>query len=51
MKIIKFTAICSLSIFIVINAAIPAFTTAGGLIDMGYGSRGKKYAGGRIISF
>ena len=46
MKIIKFTAICSLSIFIVINAAIPAFTTAGGLIDMGYGSRGKSMLGG-----
>jgi cytochrome c peroxidase len=46
MRIIKFTAICSLSIFIVINAAIPTLTNAGGLIDMGYGSRGKSMQGG-----
>jgi cytochrome c peroxidase len=45
MNIIKFTAICSLSIFIVINAAIPALTTAADESKIGYG-RGGRMAGG-----
>ena len=40
MKIIKFTAISCLLAFAVINGVMSAFTIAGGLIDMGYGSRG-----------
>ena len=40
MKIMKFTAISSLLAFVVINGVMPTFTIAGGLIDMGYGSRG-----------
>ena len=40
MKIMKFTAISSLLAFVVINGVMPPFTIAGGLIDMGYGSRG-----------
>ena len=45
MNIIKFTAICSLSIFIVINAAVPALTTAADESKIGYG-RGGRMAGG-----
>ena len=37
MKIMKFTAMSCLLVFAVINGAMPAFTIAGGLIDMGYG--------------
>ena len=40
MKILKFTAISCLLAFVVINDVMPTFTIAGGLIDMGYGSRG-----------
>ena len=40
MKIMKFTAISCLLAFVVINGVMPTFTIAGGLIDMGYGSRG-----------
>ena len=40
MKIMKFTAISCLLASVVINGVMPAFTIAGGLIDMGYGSRG-----------
>ena len=40
MKIFKFTAISCLLAFAVINGVLPSFTIAGGLIDMGYGSRG-----------
>ena len=46
MNIIKFTAIGYLTALFILNAAIPTFTTAGGLIDMGYGSRGKSMLGG-----
>ena len=45
MNIIKFTAICSLSIFIIINAVIPAFTTAADESMIGYG-RGGRMSGG-----
>jgi cytochrome c peroxidase len=45
MNIIKFTAIYSLSIFIVINAAIPALTTAADESKIGYG-RGGRMSGG-----
>ena len=45
MNIIKFTAICSLSIFIVINVAIPAFTIAADESKIGYG-RGGRMSGG-----
>jgi cytochrome c peroxidase len=41
MKIIKFTAICSLSIFIAINAVIPTFTTADDESKIGYGRGGR----------
>lgn len=40
MKRLKYTAIGVLLFFAVIAGAIPAFSLAGGLIDMGYGSRG-----------
>ena len=42
----KFTAIGCLLAFAVINGAMPAFTIAGGLIDMGYGSRGGSMVSG-----
>ena len=45
MNIIKFTAISCLSAIIVINVVMPAFTTAGGLIDMGYGRGGRMQSG------
>jgi cytochrome c peroxidase len=45
MNIIKFTAISCLSALVVINVVMPAFTTAGGLIDMGYGRGGRMQAG------
>ena len=45
MNIIKFTAISFLMALVVSNVGMPAFTTAGGLIDMGYG-RGGRMAGG-----
>ena len=45
MNITKITAICCLATFFVINIANPTFTTAGGLIDMGYG-RGGRMSGG-----
>lgn len=45
MNIIKFTAIICLSALIVINVVMPAFTPAGGLIDMGYGRGGRMQAG------
>ena len=47
MKIIKFTAIICLLAFVVINCVMPTFTSAGGLIDMGYG-RGGRMQGGAI---
>jgi len=46
MKIIKFTAISYILTFIVINVFMSAYATAGGLIDMGYGSRGESMLGG-----
>jgi cytochrome c peroxidase len=46
MKILKFTGMICLWVFVFINGAIPAFTTAGGLIDMGYGSRGGSMGAG-----
>ncbi len=45
MNIIKFTAICSLSIFIILNAAIPACTTAADESKIGYGRGGRMSAG------
>jgi cytochrome c peroxidase len=45
MNIIKFTAISCLSALVVINVVMPAFTTAGGLIDMGYGRGGRMQSG------
>ncbi|HHT9137111.1 MAG TPA: hypothetical protein ACFYEK_07705, partial [Candidatus Wunengus sp. YC60] len=50
MKIMKFTAISCFLAFVVINCAIPAFTIAGGLIDMGYGSRGGSMGAGSARS-
>lgn len=46
MQIMKFTAMICLLAFVVINSVMPAFTTAGGLIDMGYGSRGESMGTG-----
>ncbi len=46
MKTIKFFAISCLLAFIVINHSMPTSTNAGGLIDMGYGSRGESMLGG-----
>jgi cytochrome c peroxidase len=46
MKTIKFFAISCLLAFIVINHSMPTSTNAGGLIDMGYGSRGASMLGG-----
>src|SRR3989304_5161755 len=46
MKIMKFTAMSCLLAFAVINGVMPAFTIAGGLIDMGYGSRGGSMVSG-----
>jgi len=45
MNIIKFTAISCLLAFIVINFVMPTITTAGGLVDMGYGRGGRMQAG------
>ncbi len=45
MKIIKFTAICSLSIFIIINVVMLQFTTAADKSKIGYG-RGGRMSGG-----
>ena len=42
----KLTAISYLLAFIAINFSIPTFTITGGLIDMGYGSRGESMLGG-----
>ena len=50
MKIIKFTAISCLLAFAVINGVMPSFTVAGGLIDMGYGSRGGSMSSGTARS-
>ena len=50
MKIIKFTAISCLLAFVVINDVMLSFTTAGGLIDMGYGSRGGSMGAGSARS-
>ena len=50
MKIFKFTAISCLLAFAVINGVMPAFTIAGGLIDMGYGSRGESMQSGSTRS-
>jgi len=41
MKIIKFTAICSLSIFIIINAVMPQFAAAADESKIGYGRGGR----------
>ncbi|MFQ5687098.1 MAG: hypothetical protein ACE5GV_10600, partial [Candidatus Scalindua sp.] len=46
MNIIKFTVISCLLVIVVINVMIPEFSTAGGLIDMGYGSRGESMLSG-----
>jgi cytochrome c peroxidase len=46
MKIIKFTAISYFLAFIVVNVSMPTSIIAGGLIDMGYGSRGASMLGG-----
>jgi len=40
MNIIKFTVTSCFLVVIVVNVMMPAFTTAGVLIDMGFGSRG-----------
>lgn len=45
MKIINYRAINCVFAIIIINIAISTFTTAGGLIDMGYGSRGESMLG------
>jgi len=45
MNIINFSAISCVLAFIIINISISTFTTAGGLIDMGYGSRGESMLG------
>ncbi len=45
MKIIKFTVISCLLAFIAINVSVYVSATAGGLIDMGYGSRGESMLG------
>ena len=45
MNIIKSSAISCLSAIIVINIIMPAFVTAGGLVDMGYGRGGRMQAG------
>ncbi len=50
MKIMKFTAMSCLLAFAVINGVMPAFTIAGGLIDMGYGSRGGSMGAGSARS-
>lgn len=50
MKIMKITAISCLLALGVINGVMPAFTTAGGLIDMGYGSRGGSMLSGSVRS-
>jgi len=50
MKIMKFTAMNCFMAFVVINCATPAFSTAGGLIDMGYGSRGGSMGAGSARS-
>jgi cytochrome c peroxidase len=50
MKIRKFTAMRCFLIFVVISCAIPAFSIAGGLIDMGYGSRGGSMGAGSARS-
>ena len=47
MKTIKFTVISCLIAFIAINVSVPRYATAGGLIDMGYGSRGESMLGGK----
>jgi len=41
MKIFKFTAICSLSIFIIINVVMPQFTIAADESKIGYGRGGR----------
>ncbi|MDO8095134.1 MAG: cytochrome-c peroxidase, partial [Candidatus Brocadiales bacterium] len=46
MKIMKFTAISCLLASVIINGVMPAFNIAGGLIDMGYGSRGGSMGAG-----
>ncbi len=46
MKIMKFTAMSCFMAFVVINCAVPSFTLSGGLIDMGYGSRGESMRAG-----
>ncbi len=45
MQFLKYTITTCLLIFIMQNIVIPALTTAGGLIDMGYGSRGESMLG------
>ena len=46
MHITKFTAISCLLAFIAINVSVSTSAAAGGLIDMGYGSRGESMLGG-----
>jgi cytochrome c peroxidase len=45
MKIITYAAISCLLVYIILNISTPTSTTAGGLIDMGYGSRGESMLG------
>ncbi len=50
MKITKFTAMGCFLAFVGISCATPSFTLAGGLIDMGYGSRGESMGAGSARS-
>lgn len=50
MKIIKFTTMSCFLAFVIVYGAKSVFTLAGGLIDMGYGSRGESMGVGSARS-